>query len=395
MKKVSYLVLSLILISCVEPFDFSIEGNENILIVEAVLTDEQKTHQVTLSTVRGLANEQALDTIRYVTGATVWVEDGNSSKTYYEEQSAGIYRSVGLFSGTVGANYVLHIETPDGKSYYSSEELMNPGIPMDSLYFRYDERPSEESGQKLKGVQFFVDTQHINQANVDFKYEYTESYEIIMPVVSSYVLNRETEEILTRESPIDVCYKSIRSNQILTVSTSGLSQPVISEYPIRYVTDDESQIKNDYLLVVKQRTISSNAYQFYKNLKENNQSAGSFFDKQKGTVIGNITEVGNEETIVLGYFEVGGVSVKARRFSVGEFTRAGLYVDRTNNYCTNDASIAVGIDSLFSWMNSAYNIERHIPPPSIDQPSPGVYVSPTSCTDCRTLGGLQKPKYWE
>ncbi|MFY0626724.1 MAG: DUF4249 domain-containing protein [Reichenbachiella sp.] len=394
MKGFIYFFIAFSLTSCVDPYEFTIEENLEVLIIDAVLTDEQKAHKVILSKSRGLTNDQQLDTISYVSGANVWIEDDNQLVTYYHEGLNGTYETENSFAGITGQTYVLHVETPDGKHFESSREILQPGIPMDSIYAVYDERLSTEETALLKGIQFFVDTKNISQPNMNFRYEYSESYKIVSPLISEYVMDYTNEEIVPREVPINICYKTIHSNQIQTATTSGLSSPEIAELPIRYATSDEPQMRNEYMLVVKQHSISSNAYQFYKNLRENNESAGSFFDKQKGTVLGNITEVGNNEATVMGYFEVGGVSSIKRHFENADFARLGL---RTNvDYGLCESPLEVGLDTLFSTISpNLFNILTFIDNPIFGEPPLSVYVNPTSCSDCRGTGSLNKPQHWD
>lgn len=394
MKYVIYILVLSATISCVEPFEFTIDGNTNVLIVDATLTNEQKEHQVILTWSRGLSNNQSQDTTHFVSGAAVWLETNQGEVISYSETSEGIFKTDATFAGQIGESYTLNIETSDGRLFQSSNEELLPGIEMDSIYARYDERLSSEETRLLKGIQFFVDTRHIDFANMNFRYEYAESYEIISPLESQYVMDYPNEQIIPRTDPINVCYKTIKSNTILTSSTNGLDQPVIAEFPIRYALNDEPQLRNDYMISVKQYTISSNAYQFYKNLKENNESAGSFFDKQKGTVPGNIFEVGNSETLVMGFFEVAGVSVKRRKYENADFSRIGLRIHVNTDFC--ETPISVGLDTLFSAVPpNTYNILTYIPSPNIGDPPLGVYVNPITCSDCRGVGSLVKPQFWD
>ena len=126
-------------------------------------------------------------------------------------------------------------------------------------------------------------------------------------------------------------------------------------------------------------------------VKENNESSGSFFDKQKGTVLGNISHVSDVGYPVLGYFEVAGVSSTFRIFPAGAFRDQGYSPARSYN-CIYDLvadSTAVADVGIYAGLGSAYEVIG-LSEPDADT----AIIMPSICSDCRTYGTLDKPDFW-
>jgi len=139
----------LLLTGCIEEFDPPSEGFENLLVVEALLTDENQPFEVKLS------RSMPLDTIVWIpeSGAQVSLSNGSGEKIGLEEVSEGIYRSWNI-SGKVGESYQLHIITSNGLSYVSDRVIMRDTPPIDSVTWKYEKIPTGD----VTGVQIYVNT---------------------------------------------------------------------------------------------------------------------------------------------------------------------------------------------------------------------------------------------
>lgn len=391
MKKVINIVLILIVsYACVEPYDFEVKETEEIMVVDVSLTSELKTQQVTLFKSYALDSDQG----EALTGAKVMIQEGgDGGKEYtFTETEAGVYSSQEVFGGTPGLSYVLNIEMSDGIQYQSLPEVMPNPVAIDSIYGRYIERNSTETDDKLKGVQFFVDNHNDTEASSSYRFEYREDYEIRVTYPSPYEYVEETDELVYRIPGIGTCYNYRLSSDFLTETTSGLSENRLSEFPVVYVETHEAMLRSQYLLTVYQLSISAGAYQYYKNIRENNESSGSFFDKQKGTVLGNISNVNDPAEPVLGYFEVAAVSSAYQKFSPGDFSEEGFVPERFA-YCDYDQTAdTVRVDSLMyldGW-GTVDNVYAYI-----DMSLTYVSTVPATCSDCRYYGVLEKPENWD
>ncbi|MDH5476561.1 MAG: DUF4249 domain-containing protein, partial [Cyclobacteriaceae bacterium] len=186
--------------------------------------------------------------------------------------------------------------------------------------------------------------------------------------------------------------QNIPSSGVKVTTTSGQAENRLSEFPLIMVEEQEPYLSSRYSLSVKQFSISSKAYQYYKDLKENNESAGSFFDKQKGTILGNISNMTHSSAPALGYFEVAGVSEKWKLFNPDQWFDEGF---RPVNYYSigckyNDVVDTVVVGDLLS--NKVSMGVRNIYYITITGEA---ILVPTICSDCRIYGVLKKPDFWD
>jgi len=112
----------------------------DLLVIEGVLTNERKAHEVTIS--RPVASPN--DTPAPVAGALVAIVDGNNA-TLLSEVSPGIYHTVPTFRGVSNKLYTLYI-LHEGIEYTASSYLV-PVRRLDEL--RYHKVPGHENWYEL------------------------------------------------------------------------------------------------------------------------------------------------------------------------------------------------------------------------------------------------------
>ncbi|MEO9967438.1 MAG: DUF4249 domain-containing protein [Reichenbachiella sp.] len=387
-KNYLYYLILIFLHGCVEPYDFEVTETIEVLIVDGTLTDEQKTHQVKLS----LSGALDADSNQPVTGASVWIIQGAGTQIDLLEVEGGVYETSPTYQGVVGQSYTLFVRLKDGSEYSSTTERMPVPVPIDSVYGRYMVTPSTEDDQILAGIQIFVDSHDETSDFSSFRFEYEEDYEIRVPYPSVFDWDPITETSFPRAIDVSTCYGHQESIELAIATTSGQSENRLSEFPVRLVGVDEAQLNSRYSIIIKQHAISSSTYQYYKNLKENNESSGSFFDKQKGTIPGNITKTSESGTAVLGYFEVSGVSTKTTFFSPDDYEDDGfIAISPFRFVCAyRDAADSIRADALNNGTMSGRNIFNFTFP----IPDTAILVT-ERCSDCRFHGDIEKPDYWD
>jgi hypothetical protein len=309
-------------------------------------------------------------------------------------------------------------------------------MPIDSIYGRYMELPSTENETFEKGLQIFVDSHSDGNDPFSIRYEYVESYETPVPFPSKYDWSgtRKTFKVWERPLPLGTCYRNFNTTTTVLGTTHGLSENRIAEFPIRFIEEHEPHFAYNYIINVKQYSISSEAYAFYNTLKESNESSGSLFDKQKGTVFGNISAVESTDQPILGYFEVAGVDEKKRTFSHREFLEQGMLTedwicptDNTLRYTRSYKVLFTKYDTIvsrdrldttfveeeyYNWLGIDTILNGYFNPMGmfiyweariLEIPFPGDSVYPKGmailadklCSDCTLYGNVIKPAVWD
>lgn len=372
---------------CIEPYDFEVTDTAEVLVIDGLLTNEQRAHEVKLS----LSGSLDKNVNTPISGAEVWIIEDKAIRIDLIESGSGIYSTDPTIAGKPGSSYQLGVKLKDGKTYQSSLQQLASPIEIDSVYGQYLELPSQEDDQIIEGVQFFVDTHDLTSEASFFRYEYEEDYIIRVRYPSRFEWYSDTQTYGPRKEDIGTCYGHIASQGLIIASTSGLFENRLSEFPILTVKTSDPQLYHRFAIILRQYSISSSAYQYYKKLQENNESAGSFFDKQKGAVVGNMTNIDNQAEPVLGYFEVSSVSNHTNFFSTNDFVDDGFEPEgRYSANCNPEVALdTLQIGELNNSVMSGYNIFNFPFMP------PGVVIASAACSDCRIYASNMKPDYWD
>jgi hypothetical protein len=136
MKKTIFIIgLSLLLQSCVKQVDWNVQdGKLPILIVDAILTDEVKSQQVSLTYPVSQLNQPP----RPVSGASVIISNEDSVWTLIEkEANPGIYMTSPSFFASPEKNYTLLVSLDN--NIYSARATMLPGSYFPELIYTKNE----------------------------------------------------------------------------------------------------------------------------------------------------------------------------------------------------------------------------------------------------------------
>lgn len=390
-KTSKYLILIGLLTGCVQSFDFESSDYEKILVVDGLLTTEEKIHTVRLNYTKPVN----VDTLLPLSNANVTVLAGDGTIFSYSEISIGFYRSDVAFEGIPGENYQLQIVTDEGKTYQSGrEELLQP-TPVDSITTQVTEFPSEELGRNELGVQFFVNADPSTHGGSSyFRFDWNETFQIRVPRPSLYKAsnpcNASTCSWELRDENIGICYQSNQSIALIIGTTIFNSNNRLTEVPLRFASLEGDLLRNRYSIEATMYAINQEAYLFYSRLKEVNESGGSLFDNQQGAVIGNMRSITNPDEPVLGFFEVSGVSKKRQFFEPQNYGPDFTTPDFRFS-CSGDSVVFdTTADDVGNQLSRRTNYQI-------------IYVSETgnqatlghrTCTDCTWYASNVKPDFW-
>ncbi|MDW3194498.1 MAG: DUF4249 domain-containing protein [Cytophagales bacterium] len=431
--KTFYHLFFLSLLSCISPYEFESIDFERTLVIDASLTTETTAHFVRLSytfEIDSSKNDPA-------SNASVAFIDETGARTSLREATPGFYITDSTFFGIPGASYSLEVILADGTMYRSSEETMPVPAVIDSIYGRYITLPTDTDDTDMTGVQVFLDAHSEDPESQNFRYTYRDSYQVPVPFPSQYDWSGtgETFRIFERERPLGTCYRKSASTETMVATTRSLSENKVLEYPIRFINESSDDLAYQYIIEVTQFTISNDAYNFFRYLKESNEGAGSLSDRQLGSIRGNIIDVANPNNLVLGYFEVAGVSTVKKSFNYQQFLLEGIKTEQficlpleegqdlgfgcvfkdqrmisivevleeiVINPRTGDTTIVeetvldysdldAELNSLGVTSQEACGYTYRI----VDVNATTAFVSHESCSDCTLYGLLEPPSIWE
>lgn len=388
-RLISRLVIpcSIILVAaqCTIPLDTESFNYEQTLVVDGIITDEFTNHEIILKYTKPIDG----DIEELVDDASVFVETNDGDQIDFTfDPYKGSYVSSEPFACETGKTYQLIFIMDDNEEYRSSINQYVASPPIDSIYDRYAESAPDGATSNEGGIQFFIDSHSSDTEAHYFRYEWEEDYKIITPTQAfeRYIVGRG---IIEKEYPTHICYAHDESASTIIGNNLDTKNSMV-EFPVRFVPGSSDLLRNRYSILVKQYSIDANAYAFYSRFKKLNESSGSLFDKQIGTVAGNIRSMSDPNKIVLGYFEVAGVTEKRAFFNFQDldpaFSRPEYRGDCGPEFVTittyqqapTIGSYGIDLDVIGYYQGiSAYPM-----------------ITNKNCTDCTGYGPTSPPDYW-
>jgi hypothetical protein len=417
------LLFTTILISCTEPYALQTNTFEDVIVVEATITNEFKKQEIKLSRTYRFEDNGP----EYEAGATVLVKDDLGNQYNFWENN-GKYLSTSEFQAAANRTYQLFITTNDGKSYASTIQNLTTDTPIQDLV------PEVATKEGLRGVQIAVKSFDPTNTSKYYRYEYEETNRITAPKWSDYDL-KFNYSIMFCGAPnfpgfpsIDrvakgneigkICYKTESSTDIILTSTNNLSEDRVN-FPVRFISQSDYTIGERYSILVTQYVQSFQSFSFYNTLKKISGSGSVLSQNQPGFIYGNIKSTTNPNEKVIGFFDVSSVSKKRVFFNYNEIfpgEPTPTYYDQCEEFiycqhrfvdlpgvptycpCTSDSPLCVG--SLGLAAGPGRELRDVIPDKQMifynntaDIVNEFIMVKPI-CGDCTKVGANLKPIFW-
>lgn len=388
LRKLSAIILVTGVSACMEPYTPEIpSGVLNILSVTGFINASDGTASVELRKVQSVNEEQAA---LPENGATVLIEMA-SGKTFVLGESAP-----GNYSASVPIDfndeYTMKATTADGRQLLSSPIRLQRSAPLIKL---------------SPGVTVTRDALTINSTSATdnsvspyYAWTYTETFEYTTKYFSGFKKVNELPVARIDEEQVYRCWKTSRSTKIVIANTVALDENVITNFPVAFVPKGTPELSVRYSILVRQRNISREEYDFLNDVRQTTETVGGFFDPIPFPVAGNIVESTDPKTPVLGYFS--GSEVSEKRFFITstelpeeiqappsypadceqETTCDSRLPPRNRLNCLNVRDLSVNFVFLSALLDPAGNAYSY-------------FYSHAKCADCTFQGGVtKKPDFW-
>lgn len=390
------ILLGILLIGCTEEIDIEAENFESIIVVESTITDQLKNQSLKLSRTTPLNTTES----QFEMGAIVTVNDG--SITYdFSQKGNGLYVSDIPFAATENTDYQLNITTNDGKNYQSSIVQLAAKAELVNVFV------DAGFSNNINGAQIFVDSKGNDDGITYLRYEFEETYKIVTPIrsiIEGEIINYDPffdgacpfYEIVITPKLFDtsICYGSNNSSGIVQASTSAIDNNVVRRVPVHFISATDSKLRERYSILVKQYSQSQEAFSFYKIINDLGSPESLLSESQPGFVAGNISSQNDSQEKVLGFFEISSYSEKRIYFNFQDIdVDRPLYFEVNCNVESYDYSICDpfgGPDQrspLFTRVNAQFFNFVAGEYPIYD-------IVKSRCTDCTSLGTIEKPDFW-
>jgi hypothetical protein len=321
------LLLSLLLLSCLEQVDVPLRLEREKLVVEGLLTNETRPFlRLSLTTQVGTAAD-----IVPLKGA--YVEVGTSGeRTVFRAVpgEVGLYRPENpTFAGVAGRAYSLSIKLADGREYRAAPQPLPAPVPIARLTTAF-----EQPGQH--GLQTYLDVN--DPASTQNYYRWT---------ARGYHQRRSTG-VPTGFGSIccDRCWVLKEEGVVNVLSDALINGSTIRQRPVFF---SPFYTLGRHLIEVQQYSLSQETYLYWNRYRDQQQRTGSIFDPLPAPLLGNVVNINDPQDIALGYFEVSGIS-RLRTEAVAN-TQADVAI-----FYNNESYIPRG-DCMLAFPFAVYNTE--------------------------------------
>ena len=297
---------ALVLQGCQDLYLFEHESEEEILVVEGLVTnDEWDLHTVLLSWASPYGGPRHR---LPVTGAVVTLRDDRGIQDEMVETLPGRYRAPYRFAAEVGETYRLHILLEDGREYESEPQLMVEPLDLDRMVgaygvdYQYTESAISERliQHTFPGAHLFLDLEDMREQTPRFRFSsklYIQWVELV-------------DEGVTMPGTYDFCW--IRTD-ITNLVARSISDPAVTRLKTAFVPRDGHVMhfynfpRRDYnqprVVIHNFYSLNEDSHNYYTAKYDQLGAEGKIFDPIAAQLPTNIRCLTDPDELVLGFFE--------------------------------------------------------------------------------------------
>ncbi len=318
-KNVLFIIILLFLDSCVERIDFDSSNTTAQLVIEGQINDEPGPYTIRVNRTRKVLD---FGEVKPVSASKVIIFDNLGNSETLTESSPGVYKTkTNGIRGIVGREYVLRVETRDGKVFESSPEKINPAGEVESIYYRF-EKFEPQTGPTQYQFRFYINSRGEDQGENLFRWKFTATYKVqtnpelhtrsagetrVPDPLPCSGFNISLEQI----GPCECCTCWVsrlesrpKVNDNTIISDGSYKDVEVGIIPVEYwIFFDKVQVE------VKQMSLSRAAFDYWKIVQDQKEGSTSLFQPAIGKAVSNMfLKKGTEE--VQGLFYASSIAKK-------------------------------------------------------------------------------------
>ncbi|WP_229215154.1 DUF4249 domain-containing protein [Dyadobacter bucti] len=368
LKYLMLIVPAFVIYSCIEPFSPPEVNNvETYLVVDGFLNIGGDSSTVILRNTQNTNDDTPPVT---EPGALIVAESENGESYTFIEMGDGVYKLPPINANTA-TRYRLSIRRLGGREYLSDYVQVSITPPIDSVSYKLD--------QGQNAMLIYVNTHDLNSNSRFYRWKFEETYEYRTAYYSGLERDFEKRQVVSRPEDVSLCWRTLESRDIKLGSTVKLSENIIKEVPVNVIRIESNKLLFKYSILVKQYSLSREAFEYWTDLAKTTQGTGTLFDPQPSQVTGNIKSKEDARELVFGYFSASTEATK--RIFINE--RLGSYPRCSPPDTIEIADVFETTGVLLSYYQDPTGVSY-------------LLSSSDFCSDCRAQGGtIRRPPFWQ
>ncbi len=307
MRRLAFIIIMLSLVGCIDELNITTERVLRVLVVEGSINTGPGPHYVRLSKSAKYGSIFE-DFSKKVNSALVRIRDEKGNQVILEEVESGVYATPSSFSAKVGSEYTLIVES-NTERYISLPEKVQPVAQIESLRIESKKLASNSDAVFDIGVEVYVDFQDPGDEQNFYYFENSGTY-VVETNPEDFMLVTPNGNV---PAPKDCCSRCwIREEagdpEVRITSDDRFNGNVTSQLA-GFIIDDGKRYTDKYLVKVSQHSLTKEAFRFFEVLQSQLSISGDLFDPPPATLRGNVINVIEPTSPVIGYFYASDVSV--------------------------------------------------------------------------------------
>ena len=295
MKKTTYILLTLLMLaSCVEEFKVPntvSEKYESELVIQGrILSGEESTFYLSMTSAFG--NKEIGEPIQNAE-ITIIGQNGYESEMAEYDRIRNQY-TVNTVNLPHDTRYAVKVVL-DGETYQSDFQELQTSPEIDEITFK----------ENSDGISIHVSTHDTEDGRRAYMWTYEEDWEfhadINMFGMGPILYNAEIYQGTVADNPYYYCWGHNDSYNIYIYSTEKLKENRVLEYKLFEIPRDDIRISYIYSILVKQWSLSDDAYNFFRIQKLYTEESSGLFTPMPTEISGNVKCVSNPKIKVRGY----------------------------------------------------------------------------------------------
>ncbi|WP_339791274.1 DUF4249 domain-containing protein [uncultured Imperialibacter sp.] len=322
-KKLSWSVWML-LVACIDPYDYPFKEQNNYLVVEGAVTTEPGPYAITLTTTRNINNEENAFKLREQNARVIIATSSGKVEKLVEKDTSGVYYTSASFRGQIGESYQLTVTLENGMIYKSEEVELLPMPPIDSIGIKYGSQKYVSQANAIVDRKGFYITAFVNdppETENAYLVNWDYTYKIFThPELANYYDAEGCEcWVSSPKECCAVCWVQEESPDFAVANDRLNNGSSLTQYDLFFLPVVGIMLYEKIHLEVSISSLSKDAYFFWNSVYDSRYSQGGLFDPTPNTVEANVYNVEDKEELVLGYFYASDVRKISRSIHPTDF----------------------------------------------------------------------------
>lgn len=261
--------------ACTDVITLELEDPDPVLVVDGYISNMDTIQEIRLSSLDNYFASEPTDYTKFKLAEVTLREDGVDAGSYVFNDTKMCFELP--YEGIVGKEYQIHISLPDGSSYLSATELMEPFVPIDTIWYEFAnvDGPSSSEGD----YSILINTKEPEGLGDNYQWK---SY-----INGAY--NFLADDILVSDD------RFVEGQDIIDVELYSMS---VEDYELNKLASPTSQV----IVKIEQTRISLRYYDYVTLVAQQILQVGSPFASPPAEIRGNVYKEGEDEVLALGYF---------------------------------------------------------------------------------------------